>query len=494
MEPGAKRKTTKRETSPVAERARVLVIGAGISGLAAAREVLQLPNVDVTVLEARKRLGGRVHTDRFSDGTVIDLGAQWLHGVCPEHPIARLAKEHPEWGELWEMDWDSCPDFELGSSREICPEWLQECEEHFEHTWELYESRRKEQLEAKSFDQEEKDVSLWDALRELRSTRHLWSGLSERQQLMLRWRWARETEWVYAASLEALSSRWWDDDQEFDGPDCMWPEKGFQGFIDWLSEGVDLRLNCPVTAIIQDEEDPRVLVHCASDHPEATVEIADLVIVTLPLGVLKTGKVEFVPPFSAQKEASVQAVGVGLLNKVALHFRERFWPPEMVGFDRVPLSSLTDLEPHEWVFHPECAGAPVAIAFFCWETARQMEELSDKELTDRLLRILSETFDQALPELEASLVDVKRSGWQGDDFACGSYSFLPCGVKPLHRQRLQEPHGPRVFFAGEHCRNDFPSTVHGAYLSGLQAAKEVAERRGCMNSYEDGHRLRGTWR
>eukprot|EP00913_Durusdinium_trenchii_P017984 g16901.t1 len=86
-----RRKTTKRETSPVAERARVLVIGAGISGLAAAREVLQLPNVDV--LEARKRLGGRVHTDRFSDGTVIDLGAQWLHGVCPEHPIARLAKD-----------------------------------------------------------------------------------------------------------------------------------------------------------------------------------------------------------------------------------------------------------------------------------------------------------------------------------------------------------------------------------------------------------------
>ena len=40
-----------------------------------------------------------------------------------------LPEEHPEWGELWEMDWDSCPDFELGSSREICPEWLQECEE-----------------------------------------------------------------------------------------------------------------------------------------------------------------------------------------------------------------------------------------------------------------------------------------------------------------------------------------------------------------------------
>ncbi|KAL5170767.1 putative polyamine oxidase 4 [Glycine soja] len=68
----------------------VIVIGAGISGLAAARS-LHDASFKVTVLESRDRLGGRIHTD-FSFGCPVDMGASWLHGVCNENPLAPLIR------------------------------------------------------------------------------------------------------------------------------------------------------------------------------------------------------------------------------------------------------------------------------------------------------------------------------------------------------------------------------------------------------------------
>jgi len=462
------------ETSSATETRRIIVIGAGVAGLAAARQAQHqcgFATTAVTVLEARDRVGGRIWSDRFSDGTVIDLGAQWVHGVCPEHPIASLAKDHPEWGELVETDWESCPDFQLGTSAEMPEEWREKSEELFEQTWSLMESSRCEK-EDSARRPGEKDLPLWDGLQQLGCADFDWSRLTEQEQFLLRWRWARETEWIYAAPMEELSFRWWDDDLEFEGPDCVWP-KGYTGFMCWLSEGLDIRLGMRAVAVVQQTNG--VAVHCLKDG-KAIVEHANLVIVALPLGVLKTGKVQFVPPLSAEKNKSIHAVGMGLLNKVALRFDERFWPDDISGFDRVAVrkEQVTEkMEAHEWVFLPDCAGAPVAIAYFCCEMAKRAESTSEADLTLRCLEILAETFDMELTSLEASLREVKRSRWQADEYAQGSYSYLPVGTSPAHRRTLAEPHGDRVLFAGEHVRNDYPSTVHGAYLSGCKACEDA---------------------
>lgn len=68
----------------------VIVIGAGISGIAAAR-ILHDASFKVTLLESRDRLGGRIHTD-YSFGCPVDMGASWLHGVCNENPLAPLIR------------------------------------------------------------------------------------------------------------------------------------------------------------------------------------------------------------------------------------------------------------------------------------------------------------------------------------------------------------------------------------------------------------------
>ena len=72
--------------------AQVLVIGAGIAGLAAARKLHDI-GVDVIVLEARDRTGGRIHTYTNWRGPAIDIGASWIHGAGPANPVAKLARK-----------------------------------------------------------------------------------------------------------------------------------------------------------------------------------------------------------------------------------------------------------------------------------------------------------------------------------------------------------------------------------------------------------------
>ena len=73
-----------------------------------------------------------------------------------------------------------------------------------------------------------------------------------------------------------------------------------------------------------------------------------------------------------------------------------------------------------------------------------------------------------------SPVAAQVSRWKADPWARGSYSFVPVGSTPAQRRVLGEPLDERVVFAGEHCHATHPATVHGAYLSGLEAARRLA--------------------
>ncbi|CAJ1343086.1 unnamed protein product, partial [Effrenium voratum] len=275
---------------------------------------------------------------------------------------AKTCQEHPEWGELLETDWDTCPDFER-NGEELSEELLRRTEELFEHTKGLYEAHRKNK-------EAHMDEPLWESLKQLRSQSFDWARLSREEAALLRWRWQRDTEWIYAAPLERLSSKWWDADSEFEGPDCMWAE-GFRSFTRHLAEGCEVRFGCRAVEVKETAE--AVEVRCEDEALRG-----DLCIVSLPLGVLKArgpGAVRFSPALAPRKVEAVEKVGLGLLNKVALRFEAAFWPEDIAGFDRVPPRELTEtegeIEAHEWVFLPRSVGS-VAVAYFCCDMARDM--------------------------------------------------------------------------------------------------------------------------
>lgn len=475
---------TDRRQMPSSTRHRVIVIGGGVAGLSAAH-FLQAGHEanhsdeapEVLVLEARGRIGGRVWSEQLEDGTVVDLGASWVHEALPRNPIVALAAKHPDWGGFVETKWTGprCRCVELGSDRVLSPAEVESTESLFNRTWSLFQQEQAKMLRLPGGVPEESDLSLWDGLQRLHSKKFQWTTLTEREQCLLRWRWAQETEMDYAARLEDLSFTRWDDDADLDEPDCLWP-KGFGVFPKWLAEGISVKLHTRVVEVV--EQADGVAVHCAGADRETWIERADAVVVTLPLGVLKAGSVRFTPPLSEEKQEAIQKIGVGLLNKVCLRFDERVWPENTDVLMRVPGRMEQPGDPVEspiFVCLPPACGSPVLVALFFASQAEKTETLSEDTLVDRCLEMLSETLGTESMVLRTSLQEVRSTRWRADEYACGSYSFLPVGARPVHRDALGAMHGQRVFFAGEHVVRDYPATVQGAHLSGRKAAREVVK-------------------
>ncbi|MFN6262748.1 MAG: flavin monoamine oxidase family protein, partial [Chromatiaceae bacterium] len=95
--------------------------------------------------------------------------------------------------------------------------------------------------------------------------------------------------------------------------------------------------------------------------------------------------------------------------------------------------------------------------------------LTDQQIVDSAMATLRTIFGNQIPAPQSYQI----TRWASDPFSYGSYSFLPVGATPAMRQHLAAPLGQQVFFAGEATHPDYAGTAHGAYLSGLAAAKQM---------------------
>jgi monoamine oxidase len=110
------------------------------------------------------------------------------------------------------------------------------------------------------------------------------------------------------------------------------------------------------------------------------------------------------------------------------------------------------------------------VAFSAGSEAVALSAMSDAEVLAALMAQLRLMLGEALP----APVRFERTSWDRDVFSCGSYSFLRPGATAATRAALAEPIEGKLWLAGEHTRTDYPSTVHGAMLSGRAAGAAVA--------------------
>ena len=413
---------------------RVVIVGAGVAGLAAAGELRTRGFDDVAVLEARDRIGGRVWTDTIGDGFPIDLGASWIQGV-DGNPITAIARENNI--ATHRTDWGN------GAF-------------HYHDAGKPGRSARRAMRDFWRLAEENPERSFQSVREELVATM-----TSEADRHYLDYMLTTEVENEYAAGLSDLSYRSVDGGSSFRGGDFVFPD-GYRQIVDVLASGVAVRTGQAVTVI--DHSGAAIVVTTAGG---ATFE-AGRVIVTVPLGVLKEGFIAFRPSLPDRKRDAIAKLEMGVLNKAYLLFDEVFWDREVerlqyVSAEGGPWAETISLYPY--------MGQPILAMLNSAAYGTQLEQLSDREVVARAVAALSNMYgDVPAP------TDARITRWRSDPWAHGSYSYVPAGSSFAEHAALGEPVGDKLFFAGEATSDDYPATVHGAYLSGVRAARQIAAR------------------
>ncbi|MEM7311224.1 MAG: NAD(P)/FAD-dependent oxidoreductase [Planctomycetota bacterium] len=423
---------------------RVLVIGAGISGLAAAQRLvselgLSAPG-QVVVLEARGRIGGRICTDT-SLASPVELGANWIHGSVG-NPISALGAKYGastvntnyDSADLYDFDGSPVP---FGVQTFTYLQFLQAYQAALAYIGGLTD-----------------DESLEQAFQATGAG----AGLApDAKRVFDHWKQGSfDSGW--SASGTELSGFHHDMGAAFGGVDKIFPG-GYDQIPTGLAAGLDVRLGHVVERI--DYSGP--LVSVQTDQGEYCAEAC---LVTLPLGVLKAGAVDFAPILPTALTEAVQRMGFGAVYKLILEFPQVFWN-QSVHF--VEYISQTAGESMGWLNVAQYSGAPILNTWTYGDHARTLEALGEVEATSRVMDKLRQVFGAGIP----NPTQVVSTDWMGNAFTGGSYSFPAVGSTPADYDQFLAPLQERLFFAGEHTSSLYPSTVHGAYLSGRDAAGRI---------------------
>ncbi|XP_031131205.1 lysine-specific histone demethylase 1 homolog 1 isoform X1 [Ipomoea triloba] len=436
----------------------VIVVGAGLSGLVAARQLIFL-GFTVVVLEGRARPGGRVRSKKMSGGNngviaAADLGGSVLTGING-NPLGVLARQL---GLPLHKVRDICPLY-LPNGKTVNSDIDSKVETSFNKLLDrVCKLRQAMMIEVKSI-----DVSLGTALETFRSVYKVAEDPQER--MLLDWHLAN-LEYANASLMSELSMAFWDQDDPYEmgGDHCFIPG-GNERLVRALAEDLPIFYNRTVESIRYGVDG--VLVYAGSQEYRA-----DMVLCTVPLGVLKKGAIEFVPDLPKQKKDAIARLGFGLLNKVAILFPYDFWGGEIDTFGHLTEDSSMRGEFFLFYSYSAVSGGPLLVALVAGEAAIRFEKMSPLEAVGRVLEILKGIFSPkgiAVPDPLQAVC----TRWGQDQFTYGSYSYVAIGAAGDDYDILAESVADRVFFAGEATNRQYPATMHGAFLSGMREAAHI---------------------
>jgi polyamine oxidase len=426
---------------------RVVVVGAGIAGLTVAN-ALTHAGADCVVLEARDRIGGRLHTVDLG-GSPVDLGGSWIH-MPIGNPISAFAQQVGvscrSANPLPELAGFDCGEGRRLSAAEVAASLSLQYEAFPEAA-----GRLRGELGP--------DASAADGIEAFVAGAGLAPGEARRAHQALQA--IIEAESADLADNQSL--RWMWNEFEYDGDyfgDV--PDGGYRRLVEAMATGIDLRSGVDVAEIARSASGVRVL------GTDGTSEEGSHVVVTVPLGVLKRGAPRFSPALPPDRLAAIERLGFGRFEKVALRFDEPFWRaagvPHVIIFPRAPGA------PAMWVLGQDAFGAgPVLVFLIFHSTTRHVLDMSPDEAARWAREMFAEAIGGPCPEPTAVAV----TSWANDSYSGGAYTHIPPGGNPADADLLGEPVGGRLLFAGEHTQSARIAYADGAMTSGIREAKRL---------------------
>jgi monoamine oxidase len=433
--------TGNREATEASFHADVLVIGAGMAGLAAARALAEA-GLRVLVLEAQNRVGGRILTERVGD-QVIELGAEFVHGRPPE--LLALIEEAGL--TLTERD-GTMVSFEDGL---LTGSGEEERDDLFAPL-ERLENFAGPDLSFAAFLEQTPQIS--------QEERFALIGYVEGFN-------AADHRKISAASLGRQQKA----EEAIEGDRAFHIAGGYDQLPEYLAHrieahGGELRADTRVQRVAWQPGRVEVSTNQGSFSARQAV-------VTLPLGVLRSGSVVFDP---APGEILEQArrLHMGQASRITLHLRERFWEtlPPQPALSRLSFLFTRGAIPSVWwTTHP--VPTRTLTGWTGGPRSATLLGLSAEELGRLACDRLAEVFHLEAAYVREQMLGCFTHHWQADPNALGAYSYI--GVGGLDApERLAEPVAETLYFAGEHTDTTAQwGTVHAALLSGLRAARQV---------------------
>ncbi len=416
----------------------VIVIGAGVAGLAAANELRDNGVANVIVLEAQDRVGGRVTTN-YSLNVPFDEGASWIHGPDGNNPITMIAAEAG--AQTFVTDDDNAIIYDMDGTP-YADGYYDTQDAAFEDAIRAIDNNG---ARDQSFE------TVYNSLYGAKIDDRFW-------KFML----SSYIEFDTGGDVSNLSSRYFYDDDEYPGTDVI-ITNGYDKVPKHLAKGLDVRFNQKVTKIDYRKKN-KVIVTASGQEWECSA-----VICTVPLGVLKKEIIEFIPALPQAHLEAISYLDMGAVNKYLLLWDTAFWD---VDKQYIGITPETKGKFNYFLNLSKFSDENALMTFTFGDYSKTVEAMTDAEVRAEIMDHLRTMYGTSIPDPTAMV----RTKWISNEYSFGSYSYVLTNGTSKAYEILAEPLGNQIYFAGEHTSFDYRGTVHGAYESGVTASKLLLRR------------------